>query len=305
MSIETLPQIRGAYRQNAKLANTTWFGVGGNAEILLRPHDLDDLAFFLQHKPLNLDINILGLGSNVIIRDGGVKGVVIKLGKNFTNVVINKDIVTVGCACTSYNLVHFLLENNLSGLEFLVGVPGSIGGAVAMNSGCYNDEISNHLISVVAIEKKTGNIHEFSIKELGLKYRHNDMAEEFIFTHACFKLKSERDSNSIKSKIDEITKARQASQPIKEKTGGSTFKNPLNLKAWQLIDNAGFRGFKLGGAAVSELHCNFLINTGNATATDLEMLGNMIQEKVEKSSGVKLEWEIKRIGISSPELMHS
>lgn len=298
MSLETLPQIRGTYRQNANLGNTTWFGVGGEAEILLRPHDLEDLAFFLQSKPSNLDINILGLGSNVIIRDGGVKGVIIKLGKNFANPNINQDIVTVGCACTSYNLAHFLLENNLSGLEFLVGVPGSIGGAVAMNSGCYNDEIANHLVSVVAIEKKTGKIHEFSNKELGLKYRHNDMAEDFIFTHARFKLKSERDNNAIKSKIDEITKARQASQPIKEKTGGSTFKNPLNLKAWQLIDNAGFRGFKLGGAAVSELHCNFLINTGNATAADLETLGNMIQQKVEQSSGIRLEWEIKRLGIS-------
>jgi UDP-N-acetylmuramate dehydrogenase len=295
--VKELPPIKGNYRINVSLADTSWFRVGGKAEVLFKPLDLGDLSYFLQNKGRHIDIHILGLASNVIIRDKGIKGVVIRLGRNFTGIDIDKDIVTVGCAVTDYNLASFLGENNLSGLEFLIGIPGSIGGAIAINAGCYGSEISDHLIDVEAVSKSTGKIHKFTNKELGLKYRHNDLANDFIFTKARFKLKYNNNSDTIKETMKQISEMRQLSQPIRERTGGSTFKNPPDKKAWELIDRAGFRNYKYGNAQISDKHCNFLINTGGATASELETLGEMVQQKVVDDCGIKLEWEIKRIGI--------
>jgi len=291
-----LPTVRGKYRQDVNLSNTTWFRVGGNAEVIFKPEDTGDLSHFLMHIDKTIQINILGLCSNVIIRDKGIRGVVIKLGKNFTNIEVNNDIISVGCAVTDYNFAHFLAEQNLSGLEFLVGIPGSIGGAIAMNAGCYGNEIADHLLQVEAVNRITGKVHTLSSKSLGPTYRHNNLADEFIFTKAIFKLNHVDDAGKITEKMAQISKERELSQPIHEKTGGSTFKNPVHKKAWELIDQAGFRGYKLGGAQVSAKHPNFLINTGTATALDLETLGDLIKRKVQENSGIELEWEIKRIG---------
>jgi len=295
--INFLPKTHGQYRENVTLANTTWFRVGGPAEIIFKPENSEDLSNFLINVDKNIPINILGLCSNVIIRDKGVKGIVIKLGRTFTDINIEKDIVSIGAACTDYNVAHFLADNGISGLEFLVGVPGSMGGAIAMNAGCYGSEISDNLIYVEAINKKTGRVQILSKSELGFKYRNCALKNDFIFTKAIFKLKIEKNIDIINNNLLEITKNRNISQPVKERTGGSTFKNPPNKKAWELIEEAGLRGFKLGGAQVSEKHCNFLINTGNATALDIENLGEFIRQEVLKKSGIELEWEIIRIGI--------
>lgn len=297
MTTLNLPTVRGKYRQNVNLSNTTWFRVGGNAEVIFKPEDVEDLSQFLMLRDKSINTEILGLCSNVIIRDKGVSGVVIKLGKNFTSIEVNDDVVSVGCAVTDYNFAHFLAEQSLSGLEFLVGIPGSIGGAVAMNAGCYGSEIADHLIQVEAVNRMTGKIHTLPAKSLGLTYRHNDLAAEFIFTKALFKLNHASDANKIKERMSKISEERELSQPIHERTGGSTFKNPPHKKAWELIDQAGFRGYKHGGAQVSAKHPNFLINVDGATASDIEALGELIRSKVYKNSGVQLEWEIKRIGV--------
>jgi len=294
--IKSLPRVRGSYRENVDLANTTWFRVGGPAEIIYKPEDQDDLSYFIQNLAPDIHFNILGLCSNVIVRDHGIPGVTIKLGRNFTDTKIEENFVTIGCANTDYNTARFLADNSLSGLEFLIGIPGSIGGAIAMNAGCYGSEISDHLISVQGINKKNGKIYTLSKQDLAFKYRTCGLREEFIFTSASFKLQKLQNQDRIKEKIEEITKSRTISQPIRERTGGSTFKNPDGKKAWELIDQAGLRGYRIGGAQVSEKHCNFLINTGDATAADIEDLGNFIQNKVKEKTGILLEWEIIRIG---------
>ncbi len=297
MLIEHLPKVQGKYRSNVNLGKTSWFQVGGNAEVVFKPYDTKDLAFFLKNKGKNINIEVLGLASNVIIRDNGLEGVLIRLGKNFTDINIDQNIVEVGCAVIDCNLAKFLCEHKLSGLEFLVGVPGNIGGAVAMNSGCYGSEIADYLIDVEAINKFTGKIHKLSNKELGFGYRCNDLREEFVFTKARFKLTSVKSQEIARNKINEIAMKRELSQPIKEKTGGSTFKNLYNKKAWELIDGAGLRGYSYGKAKFSEKHCNFLINTGDANAKELETLGKIAIERVYQQYKVKLEWEIKRIGL--------
>jgi UDP-N-acetylmuramate dehydrogenase len=294
--LKTLPEVKGQYRTNVQLSKSTWFRVGGNAATLFKPHDPDDLSHFLKNIDKNTTIHILGLGSNVIIRDNGVEGVSIRLGKNFTNTHVHGDTVTLGCANTDYNIAHYLASQKLSGLEFLVGIPGCLGGAIAMNSGCYGGEIADHLVSIEAIERKTGALCILSKKDLNLKYRHCPLKEEFIFTNATFKLQIMKSQDRIKDRLREITESRNMSQPVRERTGGSTFKNPPGEKAWELIDKAGLRGMVLGGAKVSEKHCNFLINTGDATASDIESLGDLVQKKVFDNSGIKLEWEIIRIG---------
>lgn len=295
-----LPEIRGKYRKNVDLSKSTWFGVGGNAKILFKPEDTQDLSDFLHKRNNNHDIVMLGLCSNVIIRDGGINGVVIKLGRNFTDISLDKDlaVVTAGTATTNYNFIQYLLNHNLQGMEFLVGIPGSIGGAVAMNAGCYESEIRDFIVSVEAVEKSTGKVRKFFKEDLGLKYRYNQLTKEFIFTSACFQLKHCEDINIMKEKIERINASRLLSQPIKEKTGGSTFKNPKSslYKAWELIDKAEFRGYVHGGAKVSDKHCNFLINQGNASARDLEELGAMIKFKVKKLFNINLDWEIQIFG---------
>ena len=286
--IEKLPKVKGTYRENVDLSSTNWFQVGGKAEILYKPTDTEDLAYFLKHKNDN-QITMLSVGSNVIIRDGGIKGVVIKLGKYFNSLEVNDTTLTVGAATLDFNVAQFAANHSLSGLEFLIGVPGSIGGAIAMNAGAYNMDTAEHLVSVEAVNINTGEIRNLNKQELGFVYRGNSLDGQFIFTKATFVLRKDSKNDILKC-MENIIKARSEAQPIKERTGGSTFKNPAEISAWKLIDQAGCRGLTIGGAKVSEKHCNFLINTGNATAADIENLGELVRKKVFNNSNVKLEW---------------
>jgi UDP-N-acetylmuramate dehydrogenase len=293
--IDTLPKIRGEYRFNFPLNKTNWFNVGGPAEVLFKPKDPEDLIYFLQNKPQDINITIFGVGSNIIIRDGGLDGVVLRLGRAFTNIeLLEKNVVKVGTACLNYNLANFCADNCLAGLEFLIGIPGSIGGGVAMNAGAYGVEFKDVIQQVKAVDYD-GNIHIFSNEEMGFFYRGNSLKEKMIFLEAIFKL-SYDDRDKISARMEGISKKREETQPIKEKTTGSTFANPPGYSAWKLIDEAGFRGFKVGGASMSEKHCNFMINDGTGTAADLENLGEYVREKVYSKTGILLEWEVKRIG---------
>ncbi|MCC8368878.1 MAG: UDP-N-acetylmuramate dehydrogenase [Rickettsia endosymbiont of Oxypoda opaca] len=292
-----LPKIRGEYRRDYNLKHLTWFKVGGNAEIFFKPADTDDLVSFLHQNNQELPVTILGAGSNIIIRDGGIEGYVIKLGQNFTNIELTKDNrLVVGSGCLNYNLAKFCQANSISGFEFLVGIPGTIGGGVAMNAGSYNSEFKDIIVEIETVDF-SGKTLIFSNEEVGFKYRGNSLPKDIIITKAIFKAKAGSEED-IMQRMNEINNARSQTQPIKERTGGSTFANPKDgkYKAWQLIDKVGLRGYRIGDASISELHCNFMINHGNATAKELEDLGNFIQQKVFEDSGVKLEWEIKRIG---------
>lgn len=296
LTSNNFPSVKGKYRRSTQLAPLTWFKVGGIADAVFIPADVHDLANFLKGRGA-LDVVVLGAGSNVIIRDKGIRGVVIKLLDSFTSIEFDGRIVKVGCGLPNHQLMQILCEKRLSGLEFLCAIPGTIGGAVAMNAGCYGSEISNFLVSVEGVNIETGDVKNFFANELGLSYRKNSLSDEFIFTSASFLLNFESSTGKIKEQMDSILKMKAQSQPIKEKTGGSTFKNPnFKYKAWELIDMSGFRGYRLGGAMVSLKHPNFLINHNNATATDLETLGAMIIDKVKRDFGVQLEWEIKCIG---------
>lgn len=298
-SFFNLPKVRGKYRANANLSKTNWFGVGGSAQILFLPKDAEDLSFFLKNKPDALKVTILGVGSNIIVRDGGIDGVVIKLGGEFAKVNHQDQTIEIGAGCLCYNVAVYTRVNGLANLEFLSGIPGSIGGAIAMNAGCYDGDVSKHLISATAIDFD-GNIHEFKNEDFGFKYRGSALPKNLIFIKGIFKVETSTPENVAK-KIADFSQKRESTQPIRSRTGGSTFKNPDpeksgGKKAWQLIDEAGCRGFKIGDAQISDLHCNFMINTGNATAQDLITLGNTVIDKVKAKSGVTLEWEIKIIG---------
>jgi UDP-N-acetylmuramate dehydrogenase len=295
-SLKFLPEVRGQYTEKAPLANATWFKVGGPADVLFMPADTEDLSQFLINRPKDLDLSILGLCSNVIIRDNGISGFVVKLGQGFTEAVIEGGLVKVGCGLPNSHLVSVLMKAGLVGLEFLSGIPGSVGGAVAMNAGCYGSEVKDYLVSVEAVNKSTGKIYQIPTKDLSLSYRHNGLTDDFIFTSASFLLKFEEDRNKIKNNIRRIAEMKLASQPTVEKTGGSTFKNPSGHKAWELIDQAGLRGFTLGGARVSEKHTNFFINSKSGSAKDLEDLGELVINKVREKFNITLEWEIKRMG---------
>lgn len=293
--ISKLPEVKGEYRFDAPLANSTWFRVGGNADIIFRPEDADDLANFIKNKPAHLDYITLGVCSNIIIRDGGYRGCVIKLGRNFAGISTDGEKITAGAAALDTNVARFAAENNIAGMEFLIGVPGTIGGAIAMNAGAYGSEMKEILVSAKAIDDK-GDIIELKNPDLGFTYRKNSLPDDLIFIEATLQGKK-GNKEEILNKMKHISDSREATQPVRTRTGGSTFKNPPgDKKAWQLIDEAGLRGYKIGGAQVSEKHCNFLINTGDAAAKDIEDLGEEIIAKVQKTSGIKLEWEIKRIG---------
>lgn len=294
MSI-TLPHIKGTIRENADLSKTNWFQVGGPAKYLYKPTDINDLSYFLENKPKDLKIFPLGVGSNIIIRDGGIDGTVIKLGRNFTNIDIDNTTVMVGAGALDYNISNYLAKESLSGLEFYVGIPGTIGGAICMNAGCYSSETADFLVEAEAVRIKDGKIFKLSNKDFGFKYRSNSLNEEFVFVNGKYKLHSEN-SDKILKKMQEISQMRESTQPIRARTGGSTFKNPPEHKAWELIDKCGLRGYKIGGAQISEKHCNFMINNGDATASDLEKLGDFIIKTIFEKTNIKLEWEIKRIG---------
>lgn len=287
-----LPKVRGSYRENFQLSKVTWFGVGGPADILYKPADSEDLSDFLKEN--KLPYIILGVGSNLLVRDGGISGVVIRLGREFTDISHQDDQLIVGAGALDVNVSKYCADHAIAGLEFLSGIPGVMGAAVAMNAGAYGGEIADFLIKVEAIDSK-GNIIILSKDDCGFKYRGNSLSDDLIFTKLYLKA-SPGNCAEIHEKIAQIQQAREASQPIRSKTSGSTFKNPAGHKAWQLIDQAGCRGLKLGDAIVSQLHCNFLINQGNASAKDIEELGELVRERVFAQSGILLEWEIKIIG---------
>jgi UDP-N-acetylmuramate dehydrogenase len=293
--IEGLPQVRGRYRENAPLAGVTWFQVGGPAEVMFRPADTDDLAQFLRHKPADVPVTVIGVGSNLLVRDGGVPGVVVRLGRGFVDIAVDGKDIVCGAGCLDANVAATARDAGIAGLEFLCGVPGTIGGALRMNAGAYERETKDILVEAQAIDPH-GEVHALKAEELGMTYRHSSLPCDWIFVKARFR-GTAGDRDTIAAKMAEIQGARGDTQPIRSRTGGSTFKNPPGHKAWELIDKAGCRGLRRGAAMVSEQHCNFLINTGGATAADLEFLGEEVRSRVFQASGIRLEWEIRRIGL--------
>ena len=298
--IERLPRVRGEYGVDAALAPLTWFRVGGKADVLFRPLDRDDLAAFLAGCPKDVPLTVIGVGSNLLVRDGGVRGVVIRLGRGFMNIAVEADHkLRAGAAALDVAAAKAAAEAGVAGLEFLRGIPGTIGGALRMNGGAYGAETKDALIEAIALDR-SGKLHSFSNAGMGFTYRHSGISDEMIFVEALFQgVRGE--PAEIMRRMEEITASREASQPIRTKTGGSTFKNPGGKnpdgqKAWQLIDEAGCRGLRKGGAQVSEQHCNFLVNVADATARDLEELGEEVRARVKATSGITLDWEIKRIG---------
>ena len=292
--INDLPQVRGNLRENVGLAPFTWLRVGGEAEVLFIPKDEADLAHFLSSTPDDIPVHILGVASNTLVRDGGVKGVVIRLGPAFGQIQTDGLRLTAGSAALDKLVAKKAADAGIAGLEFYAGVPGTIGGALRMNAGCYGGETKDILKSVVALDR-TGRRQVMSLAEMDYSYRHCGAPSDLIFTQAVFE-GTRDDPKNIHGRILEITARREASQPIREKTGGSTFKNPEGQSSWKLIEAAGCRGLQIGGAQISEQHCNFMINKGNATAADLEALGETVREKVLASQGIDLHWEVKRIG---------
>lgn len=293
--IDQLPKVRGTLTADIPIARLTWFRVGGNAEILFEPADQEDLQAFLQALPQEIDVTVLGGASNLIIRDGGIAGVTIKLGRPFSKIDIDRTTVIAGAAAMDITVSRKARDCGVGGLEFLSGIPGSIGGAVRMNAGAYEAEIKDVLLTATAIDRR-GQLQTVNASDLGFTYRHSEAPEDWIFISATLQGIQEK-SEAIAARMDEIALARESSQPLRERTGGSTFKNPKGQKAWQLIDSAGCRGMQRGGAQVSNTHCNFLINTGSATAADLEGLGEEVRRRVKNETGIQLEWEIKRVGV--------
>lgn len=292
--ISKLPNVHGEYRPNAPLAQLTWFKVGGNAEVLFKPLDFDDLQFFLVNVPKNIPITVIGACSNMLIRDGGIDGVVIKLGRNFTEIALLPDnLIRVGAAALNYNTAQFCLQNSIEGFEFLIGIPGTAGGGIAMNAGAYGSEFKDIVYCVEALTL-AGEKLILTPNEIGFGYRSNSL-KDIIFTSMLCKY-TLGNKDAIKAKVNEIVESRLRTQPVKEKTCGSTFANPTDNKAWQLVDNSGMKGAKVGDAEISRLHSNFIINNGSATAKDIENLGEMVRNKVFEDSGIMLEWEIKRVG---------
>jgi UDP-N-acetylmuramate dehydrogenase len=291
-----MPKLRGRLLANQSLAELTWFRVGGPAQVLFMPEDEADLAHFFGQLPADIGVTVVGLGSNLIVRDGGVPGVVIRLGRGFGDVAVEGTRIRAGAAVPDVKVARAAQEAGIAGLSFMRGIPGCIGGALRMNGGAYGRETTDALVEARAVDRG-GRIHVLSNADLHYTYRHCGAPDEFVFTQGLF-AGAPGDAVAIAAEMDKITESREATQPIKSRTGGSTFKNPLGHKAWQLIDAAGCRGFRIGDAQVSEMHCNFLINLGNATAADIETLGETVRRRVKENSGVELEWEIKRIGVA-------
>jgi UDP-N-acetylmuramate dehydrogenase len=293
-----LPPVRGKLLFDEPLAPFTWFRVGGPADVLFLPADADDLTAFLRSLPDTVPRTVLGVGSNVIVRDGGVEGVVIRLaGRAFAAVEIDaeRSKVIAGPGALDAAVARAAAKAGIAGLEFYAGVPGTIGGALTMNAGCYGAETKDVLQSAWGVDRG-GRRHDLSLTDLGFSYRHNALPDgEMVWLGAIFQGRGD-DPAAIQARIDEITARREASQPIREKTGGSTFRNPPGHSAWKLVDEAGWRGKPFGGAMFSPLHANFMINTGEATAADLEGLGEAVRADLAAKTGVVLEWEIKRIG---------
>lgn len=296
--IDRLPPVRGRLTENADLSRVTWFRVGGPAEVLFKPADRDDLAAFLAACPPDIPITVIGVASNLLVRDGGVPGVTIRLGRDFAIINAEGDRVRAGAAALDVHVARVAMEAGVTGLEFLVGIPGTIGGGLRMNAGAYGTEFKDVLVEAEAVDR-TGTTHRVTTQDLGMRYRHTDTPDDWIFTGAVLQGQP-GDTKAIAARMTEINEAREATQPIRSRTGGSTFANPPGHKAWQVIDGAGCRGLRVGGAQVSEKHCNFLINTGTATAGDLEALGELVRQRVRQAFDIDLRWEIRRIGTPLP-----
>jgi len=294
--ITRLPRPRGRLLADHSLAELTWFRVGGPAEVLFAPEDEDDLADFLAGTPQDVAVTVIGVGSNLLVRDGGVPGVVIRLGRGFAQVAAEPGFrLRAGAAALDVKVARAALDHGIAGLTFLRGIPGTIGGALRMNGGAYGRETRDVLVEARTLDRR-GRPTVLPLAEMHMRYRHCGVPEEVIFTQAL--LQGEPgDPARIAADMNAVTEAREASQPVRSRTGGSTFKNPPDGKAWRLIDAAGLRGFAIGAAKVSEMHCNFLINQGGATAAEIEALGETVRRRVLEASGVQLDWEIKRIGV--------
>ena len=298
--ISRLPQVRGAYTADAPMSDLTWLRAGGPADVLYRPADVADLQAFLKAKPADIPVMAIGVGSNLLVRDGGVRGVVVRLGGAFGKIAVEEGgRIRAGAAALDVAVAKAAAQASLTGLEFLRGIPGTIGGGLRMNAGAYGREFKDALVEAVAVDGK-GELRRFTPDELGMRYRHTDATPDLIFVEALFQA-TPGDKAAIEARMAEITSSREATQPIKTRTGGSTFKNPdLALsggrKAWQLIDAAGCRGLRRGEIMISELHCNFLVNLSEAKGNEIESLGEEVRARVREMTGVELEWEIKRIG---------
>lgn len=291
-----MPDLRGRLLANETLAPFTWFRVGGPAQILFTPADEDDLAYFLSKLPSEIPVYTVGVGSNLIVRDGGVAGVVIRLSpRGFGGIKADGDVVRAGTAALDKRVAEAAAAANIGGLEFYFGIPGSIGGALRMNAGANGGETKDVLVEARGLTR-SGERVTFSNADMKFVYRNSGVDTSIIFTSALYRGQI-TDPEKIRARMAEVQTHRETAQPIREKTGGSTFKNPPGHSSWKLIDAAGMRGFRVGGAQVSEMHCNFLINTGDATAHDIEMLGETVRARVKENSGIELQWEIKRIGI--------
>jgi UDP-N-acetylmuramate dehydrogenase len=294
------PSLRGRLTANQSLADLTWFRVGGPAQVLFTPADDEDLSVLLAALDPEIPVTVIGLGSNLIVRDGGVPGVVVRLGgKAFGSVAIDGEHLRAGTALPDMRLARAAAEAGLDGLAFFRGIPGSVGGALRMNAGAHGGETTDVLVEARGIDRR-GTLRTFSHAEMGFAYRQSGAPAEVIFTQALFRGRP-GNRDAIEAEMERVTAAREAAQPIRERTGGSTFKNPPGGKAWALVDAAGCRGLTVGGAQVSEMHCNFLINRDGATAADIEGLGEEVRRRVRETSGVELHWEIKRIGLSTQE----
>ena len=297
---DTLPAVRGKLLRDEPLGPFTWFRVGGAAEALFLPADHEDLRDFLKALPASVPVTVLGVGSNVIIRDGGVEGVVIRLaGRAFGGVEADAGTqrITAGSAALDANVARTAAKAGIAGLEFYAGIPGSVGGALTMNAGCYGSETKDVLISAWGYDR-SGTRRELALADFGYTYRHSEAPADIIWVEATYQGWAD-DPDAVQARISEITQKRETTQPIREKTGGSTFKNPPGHSSWKLVDEAGWRGKPYGGAMFSTLHSNFMINTGEATAADLEGLGEAVRADVKAKTGIDLHWEIKRIGRSA------
>jgi len=297
--LNRLPPVRGQLTSKASLAAFSWFRVGGDAEVLFEPADVDDLTVFMGGLPADIPVTVIGVASNLLVRDGGIPGVVIRLGKNFADISRDGDTLNVGAGAMDVNVARAARDMGLTGLEFLIGIPGTIGGALRMNAGAYGSEISDIFVAARAVTGR-GEVAVLTPADMAFAYRHCGQPDDVIFVDATFKGTS-GDFDVIAQRMTDIQTARGETQPVKLRTGGSTFANPEGYKAWELIDQAGCRGLTRGGAQVSPQHTNFLINTGNATAADLEGLGEEVRKKVFQHSGIGLHWEIMRVGEPAPK----
>ena len=291
---KTLPDVKGRLRRDVSLARYSWFRTGGPADVMFEPEDENDLIQFLSAVDQTLPITVIGVGSNLLVSDEGVDGIVVRLGKKFSDTHIEGEEITAGAGAMDVHVARQACDAGIAGLEWLVGVPGTIGGAIRMNAGAYDGDVASSLVRAKAVSR-TGEVFNITVDDLGFSYRNSKAPKDWVFLSGTFR-GTQGDPATLRANMQEISVTREDSQPIGTRTGGSTFKNPDGYKAWQLIDDAGCRGLRIGDAMMSEKHCNFLINMGAATATDVSKLGETVRDKVFKHSGVALEWEIKRIG---------